>query len=283
MWSILKNLVFFLSHISSCEIMKRTLIFIFFALFLTSSHADAKPRKQKLLILIIASDNHPAYIELQKIWRAYMHLDPSHMEAYFIKGDPDLKSDFEIKGDTIWSKTPECFVPGIINKTILSLEAMRDRRMEFDFVLRTNLSSFLVFPRVLKFLETLPKTRCYCSTILRGGDDGSIVFGSGAGFFLSRDLAELMVEKKHLIFQHNCLYPDDVLVGYFLQQEQVRMLPLGAPRLDFPTLESWLTGKDKIPADVFHIRTKNQDHLRLTHEVYIQTQLLKMFYNVSQY
>lgn len=260
------------------------LSFIVFALILLIPSADATPtRTKKLLVLIIASDNHPAYIELQKIWRAYMHLDPQHVEAYFIKGDPNLPHDFEIKGDTIWSKTQECFVPGIVNKTVLSLEALRDRRMEFDFVLRTNLSSFLVFPRVLKFLETLPKTRCYCSTILRGGDDGSIVFGSGAGFFLSRDLAELMVEKKHLIFLNNCLYPDDVLVGYFYQHERVQMLPLGAPRLDFPTLDTWLTGKDRIPADVFHIRTKHPDHLRTTHEVYIQAQLLQMFYNVSHY
>lgn len=263
--------------------MKLILSFIL-GLCLFVSHAEAKPRNKKLLVLIIASDNHPAYIELQKIWRAYMHLDPSHVEAYFIKGNPDLQHDFEIKGDTIWSKTQECFVPGIINKTLLSLEAMRDRRMEFDFVLRTNLSSFLVFPRVVKFLNTLPKTRCYCSTILRGGEDGGIWFGSGAGFFLSRDLAELIVEKKHLLSQLTTVYPDDVLIGHFFQQEHVQMLPLGAPRLDFPTLESWLEGKDRIPADVFHIRTKNQhDHLRATHEVYIQAQLLKKFYNVSHY
>lgn len=265
--------------------MKRLFIFfLWLGIFFFSIPAEAKPRSHKLLVLIIASDNHPAYIEMQMIWRAYMHLDPNHVEAYFIKGDPNLQSDFEIKGDTIWSKTPECFVPGIINKTILSLEAMKDRRMEFDYVLRTNLSSFLIFPRLLKFMKTLPKNRCYCSTVMRGGEDGSIIFGSGAGFILSRDLAELMVEKKQLIFQHNRLYPDDVLVGLFLQQEKVELLPLGAPRVDFPTLECWLAHKDKIPEGVFHIRTKNQhDHLRSSHEVYIQAQLLKMFYNVTHY
>lgn len=31
-------------------------------------------RKNKILVLIIASDDQPAYIKLQQIWRAYMHL-----------------------------------------------------------------------------------------------------------------------------------------------------------------------------------------------------------------
>ena len=80
--------------------------------------------KIKLLVLIIASDNLPVYVEEQKIWRSYMHLDPRHVEAYFIKGNPQLPANYFFKEDVIWSQTQDCIIPGILNKTLLSMEAL---------------------------------------------------------------------------------------------------------------------------------------------------------------
>ncbi|MCX6988703.1 MAG: hypothetical protein NTZ52_04285 [Chlamydiae bacterium] len=125
------------------------------------SSLDLNHRNPKVLVLIIASDNFPGvdlvfpYPELKKIWRSYMHTNPN-IEAYFIQGDPNLSSPYEIQGDVIWSKTEENLRPGILNKTLLSIECMLPRINEFDYVLRTNLSSFYVFPRLLHFLQTLP-------------------------------------------------------------------------------------------------------------------------------
>ena len=113
------------------------------------------PRDIKILVLIICSDNLPVYPELQKIWRSYMHYDRNHVEAYFIKADPKLDVEYKIDNDVIWSKTDECLIPCITNKTLLSLEAMSSRFSDFDYVLRTNLSSFYVFPRLLNFLRTV--------------------------------------------------------------------------------------------------------------------------------
>lgn len=56
-------------------------------LFLITSHLQAvQPEKPiKLLVLIISSDNRPIYLEFEKLWRSYMHLNPEHVEAYFLK------------------------------------------------------------------------------------------------------------------------------------------------------------------------------------------------------
>lgn len=59
---------------------------------------------QKLLVLIIASDQRPVYIQEQALWRSYMNYDPEHVEVYFLKGDQDLGHAIEIKDDIVWCR-----------------------------------------------------------------------------------------------------------------------------------------------------------------------------------
>lgn len=237
----------------------------------------AFPQKNiKVLVLIIASDQLPVYQELQKMWQSYMHYDPQHVEAYFIKGDINLPVITEIKDDVIWSKTDEGWVPesaGIINKTIFSLQAMLPRLREFDYVLRTNLSSFYIFPRLLKFLETAPKRRFYCGS----GDTDDDPIASGCGFIMSPDVVKLLIKNKWH-FLNNNLSPDDCLIGHFLQKHRIKRTP--HHRMDIPTIEFWNEVKNMVSSELFHFRVKNaQDHLRSTDEIFIQSQLLNMFYS----
>jgi hypothetical protein len=228
----------------------------------------------KVLVLIIASDQLPVYVELQKIWKSYMHLDPEHVEAYFIRGNPKLPTPYQIQGDVIWSKTDEGWIPqsaGIINKTVLSLEAMMPRLHEFDYVLRTNLSSFYVFPRLLQVLEKLPRKKCYFAS--QTGVDSGI--GSGSGFILSPDLAEIIVKNKKVFLGHK-KSPDDVMIGNFLKKQGYKLSP--HRRIDFLTLDDWFNGRDSMPVDMFHFRVKTEDHLRLRDDIFIQSELLEIFY-----
>jgi hypothetical protein len=253
----------------------------FFILILACSFAfrvAADEKEMKILVLIIASDRFdgpeifPPYIAMQNTWRSYMHLDPDHVEAYFIKGDPNLETDFEIRGDVIWSKVEESWIPGILRKTLASLDCMRSRFSEFDYVLRTNLSSFYVFPRLLEFLKTAPREKCYCGPVIN--DD----FISGCGFILSRDVVELLMEQKGVLW--NCRWNDDVAIAKFLRSRGVELL--GADWTLLSSVDKWRQIKDSIPSDVFHFRTKNEFHnLRGTDELFIQSELLKMFYGTS--
>lgn len=248
---------------------------------------ESHKKSFKVLVLIISSDGTEAYRELQKVWKSYMHSDPAHFEVYFIKGNPELPTPFEIKGDDLFVKTEEGYVPGIVNKTILSMEAMLPRLKEFDYVLRTNLSSFYVFPRLLNFVSTLPKKKCYCG--IRMHIPGSwipkfgytINFVSGAGFLLSSDLVEMLVREKEDIFKFNNDLPDDVLIGLFFQNRSIHSIP--AERMDIPTRDQWIAQKDKIPERAFHFRAKNNNNIRtesesFSDELYINLELLKMFY-----
>lgn len=252
-----------------------------------SEESDSLHQKSpKVLVLIIASDDQKVYFELQKVWRAYMNSDPEHFEVYFIRGNPELSSPYAIRGNDLFVKSEENYVPGIVNKTILSMEALLPRLSEFDYVLRTNLSSFYSFSRLLDFIKTLPTENCYCGSHLHIPGEWIPQFGlthfvSGAGILISSDLAKMLVREKESIFALNTGLPDDVLLGYFFQNWGVPII--NAQRVDIPTWEHWEMLQDNIQDTSFHFRAKQTYHPRTAEdswedEVHINHELLKLFY-----
>lgn len=258
--------------------------YIIALLYLFSLHSFGKT--PKVLMLIIASDQFPVYVELQKMWRSYMHSNP-HIQTYFIKGDPHLTSEVQQDGDIIWSKviegwttptnTPQGFIPpsaGVITKTILSLDYFYPRFSEFDYIIRTNLSSFYNFSRLLRFLSHLPKTRCYCGSNI---GEGSTI-ASGCGFIMSTDVAAELVKNKYE-FIDNMNSTDDVLIGTFMEEHGIKYQP--HDRLDILSLKDWKKKKNTIPKNVFHIRVKcGEPPERITKDIYIHKKLIKKYYDV---
>lgn len=253
-----------------------TLVLITHSAFAATAFRSGFNPLPKVLVLIIANDDKEYYLEEQKIWRSYMHLDREHVEAYFIKASPDLEQPYLVVEDEIWSKTLENYVPGILNKTILSMEALLPRLDEFDYVLRTNLSSFYYFPKLLDFLKRLPPTECYSAVI--GQHNGK--FGSGAGFILSPDLVKLLINYKEKLLDTTS-FPDDVVIGRFFLQHNIGIIP--AKRLDFSSRSAFIKHRNQKLSKHYHFRLKHdQEHLRNTEEVYLQKTLTEMFYGVTQ-
>lgn len=159
----------------------------------------------KIIILIIANDS-PTYLKMQGIWRKYMNLHPN-IHAFFIKSDPNILCDIFLDkdNDTIFIKDTESLIPGIYNKTIRSIEYCL-RTIDFDFIYRTNLSSFLDLNGLYEFF--LSNKIDYGGYI---GNHESILFASGSGFILSREASIYLI--------NNTLeseLPDDVIIAKIL-------------------------------------------------------------------
>ena len=249
--------------------------YLLFLIVCLSVHA----KEMKLLVLNIAADGAPYYVELQKIWRTYMNYDPEHVESYFLKYDPNLDVPYKIEDSVIWFRGEETYIPGIADKTVLAMEVLKPRLKEFDFVLRTNLSSFVIFPRLLEFLKTLPKTGLYyaCENKILRKDEPYIPFGSGAALIFSPDVVEMMVRDKHKLIGKDLI--DDVLFGWFFHEKKV---PLRiATRMDILDLFTWIAWKDRIPENHYHFRLKNPDHRRMTDELMMHKAMVKMFYGTK--
>lgn len=270
--------------------MIRVLYPLLFSLFLSAALSAEEPKKLKTLILIIATDDKPAYRELQKIWEAYMNSDPAHFEAYFIRANPDLPAPYEIGKNEITVKTEESFIPGIINKTILSMEVLEQRLKEFDYVLRTNLSSFFPFNNLLNYLAKLPKKRCYCGISLytpegQFPDLKTIPFISGAGIILSTDLVKSLIKERGELEKYKSQLPDDVFIGLFCRKKKIPMIP--SQRWDYPTYDGWLKHNYKIEEYAYHFRAKYSYNARTAIDPYgdellTLKALLKRYYPTAQ-
>ncbi|MEN9343776.1 MAG: hypothetical protein RLZZ453_563 [Chlamydiota bacterium] len=258
-------------------------------LLLCSFVKAQETRPPKLLVLIIASDDLPIYKEHQKIWRAYMHLYPKQISSYFLKANPLLDTPYKIEADTIWVKTTETLTPGILEKTIIALEALLPSiREEFDFVLRANLSSFFVFPHLLAFLENCPRQKFYGSggvTHYYGYDShrwdhlsGLKRWGHGCGFLLSKDLVEALLSQKPFLQLQAPKGQDDVAIGNALIDICGYPLTL-TKRKDILSIADWYRERDCLSRSDYHFRVKNADpEERLSQDLFVYHKLFTHFY-----
>jgi hypothetical protein len=181
----------------------------------------------KIIFLIIDSDTPFAenYERCRNIWKKYMNSD-SNIKCFFIKYSEEISEEYIINEENnyILCKGKESYIPGILNKTVTSMEAVL-KKYDFDFLIRTNLSSFWNFKNLRNHIETLPKEKCINAVI---GNHIGIKFPSGAGFILSIDMVKLLTDKKDTL---EFFALDDVMIGNFYNKFNVNMIP--GKRFDF--------------------------------------------------
>ena len=136
-----------------------------------------------LIILVIASHSYD-YDMFAKQWYRYMNLF-TNVRTFFLYSDPTIKPDILVECDKITYKFEEWFEPGILFKTIAGMHVCNNL-FTYDYILRTNLSSFIHIPRLLTFLSSKPKTD-YVAAKQDEFREG-VWFLSGAGFIVSRDI-----------------------------------------------------------------------------------------------
>ena len=162
----------------------------------------------KILILIIDSDNLPIYSFCREIWRKYMNNFKPEINSFFIRGN---HTEDVLIGDTFYCKVIDNFYPGIIKKTIKAFEYFIN--YDYDYLLRTNLSSFYSLNNLISFLNNCPQEKyCLGAKINSYG----IFYPSGCGYILSKDIIIDIVENKNKI-EYNIW--DDVSIGLFLKDK----------------------------------------------------------------
>lgn len=177
----------------------------------------------KILMLVLASDTDERYSKLQTYWRRYMNSSPE-IDCYFYKGDPTLQEDtvLDVSSNTLWIKIPETW-DTIRMKMKMAFKYFVPEINKYDFIFRTNLSSFVHFDRYIAYCKTIEQREGFCSAVI--GEVDRISFPSGSGFTLTSDLAKLIADAddKELM--------DDVYVGWCFQKLTIPIQP--AKRLNF--------------------------------------------------
>lgn len=116
----------------------------------------------------------------------------------------------------------------ILSNTLTGFKWALEVEEKFDFVIRTNISSYWNIQNTLELLGSLPKTELYAGHELNVLDTHFI---AGDGIILSRDIVELISSR---ISEIDSSVIDDVAIGRFLRNYEIT--PRHVPRPIVQTL-----------------------------------------------
>uniref|UniRef100_A0A6C0AQ00 Uncharacterized protein n=1 Tax=viral metagenome TaxID=1070528 RepID=A0A6C0AQ00_9ZZZZ len=217
----------------------------------------------KFVFLIIDSDSESCYNENRTIIRSFMNSHPN-IKTFFVRMNPDQTDPVRLIGDVLMCRGTESFIPGILEKTLTSMEYCL-RNISFDFCIRTNLSSFWNFKELLHSSTTFPKEGFvsahlgqYNETKALGTPYYGVTFPSGSGYICSRDIIELYTANRSSFIMD---LPDDVAIGQFLLTKNI---PINSGKRHDYTHNTHQISQDIVLNDVlhghhYHYRVKGYD------------------------
>lgn len=225
----------------------------------------------RILLLILANDGDPVYLAFQMLWRKYMNSHPN-IRAYFYKGCPEITEPAVLADENTLLIQIHDTLENCYEKTLRAFDFFSKDFDKYDFIFRTNLSSFIYLPYYFEFCKQLPKTNC-CAAVIGGGEN--FKFPSGAGFTLSIDLA-----KRFLLERPPFDTQDDVTIGFALQSWKIPIIH--AERIDilsFYHMENIPMVIQKNPT-AYHYRLKNGEEKR-QYDVHSYIVLLSLYYGLE--
>jgi len=190
----------------------------------------------KLIILVLSQNDNGIYTDFYKSQKeTWDSVEIPNISTYYYFGNHECN---EICDHEILTNVSES-LENCGHKLLKSLELIKD--LEFDFIFRTNSSSYIdksiLYDRLVKI-----KDINYYSGI--NGYFGNIKFASGSGFVMTKKLVNLILNNKSS-FRHDLI--DDVAVGELLSRFKIPLY--NAERFD--TNEN-----GNIPKNYYHYRIK---------------------------
>jgi hypothetical protein len=200
----------------------------------------------KALVLVLAARMAPYPALVKTIERTWASREVEDVAVLFYFGGMELR---EAKRK-VYLPVPDD-LGGLGEKTLAAFRHVLDTR-DFDVVFRTNCSSYVDLPNLRAYLLAHGRDRGFYAGHV--GEHDGLRFASGSGYFLSRDLVELVV-KAQSAWDHAVL--DDVALGALLAGEGYAVE--AAPRQN--------CGSRRAVADAdlsqFHFRCKTSSWRRL--------------------
>jgi len=116
------------------------------------------------------------------------------------------------KGNTIYVKGTESINPGMIIKTAEAIKYINNH-YDYDFLFRTNLSTFINVNNLLEFTSKLSKVNTCAGFSFSG-------FITGTGMIMSKDVSQI-VAHSYVNFNYNNIH-EDVLISSILGHFKVK-------------------------------------------------------------
>jgi len=215
---------------------------------------------QKVLILVVCSRNYLSYISSKTQKKIFQN--NRNFKTIHYTGDSNLDHK---ELDYLGSSSKEYLYVNSRNdykniafKTLLAFEEVF-KKFEFDYIFRTNTSSFINLKKLEAYIDENQSTLDYSGVVL--DTKQQIKIASGAGFFISRKNIELIIDNKD---KFDIDSPDDVAVAKLMKENNI--FPKNIIREDLneantpKDLIKILNPKDLVNSNHFHYRCRLDPH-----------------------
>lgn len=245
-----------------------------------------EPKHYRAVILILASNNNKIYKNCRKIWKLYMNLDPL-IKVFFVYGNitnkNDELNDFNPLNDIYLNNINEDRFPYCINKTIEALKIIKMSGITYDFLVRTNISTFWDFNKLKEHLNCLPTTNCYSGNGPLLHYTG-VYYLSGTDTIVTPEMIDAFLENENLIDQG--VY-EDTSMGIFFNG--ILKVPFLQSRIcffeDIISIDEINKINKRINTAILenidHYRVKTMNDNREKIDYFIYMQLLDKIYGIK--
>jgi hypothetical protein len=214
---------------------------------------------KKVVILVMCSSN-TVYKEIEEsIKETWFNLKTEDVDIIFYK-DNNQVNEVIINDCDLLIPCNDGFET-LGKKTLMAINWVNEN-YNYEYIYRSNLGAYVNPSKLLKFLDDKPKTNFYCGII--GKTENyfglSVTFASGSGYFLSKDVVEILLRNKSLWMHHII---DDVALGDLLSKFKIYPSPL-AKRLNYCDDKIYYQIGDKNvdfinENEIYHIRLRSDD------------------------
>lgn len=226
-------------------------------------------QSKNIILLIYKSD--VIYDKMLELQRRYINSNPA-FKAYFILLDPAQKENIKIINDMIYVRGEESLL-NIMFKTLESFRLLIDSNINFNFIIRTNMSTIINLFALDNFLKSIPQKNIYCGGHILNlqwldpinGIIDQKYFGlnyvQGTSIILSKDMVEFCLKHQDLF---NLEVIDDVSFGIFFQKYKPQIYNnITQHNASFAIFDSKVSIKNDIPFIRFCTSDRNKDILNM--------------------
>lgn len=215
----------------------------------------------RAVLLVLASDNLDIYRKFKQIYEQYLNVS-NDIKVFFVLGNSTTKNTPGIN-DLIFD-VPETYYPGMLQKTLAAITHIKNN-YSCDYVIRTNLSTFWIFDRLLKRLDTLPSTNYATGPFRSCKHNGKILpsYISGTSLVMTKDAAFSLLEDESIF---DIDYPEDYAMTNSLKNSSVILQPPKTRSIGIVERNTVLTQQDLeglvSDTNIDHYRLKSSNDLR---------------------
>ena len=231
------------------------------------NNQPGEEKKCKILILVISSRKQPyKMLEKKGVRETWGKNVNENVRIIYLHGD-EIKKPV-LNGDELIVPAPE----GITNIGYKMIQAFKYCLEHFNFthIYRTNLSSYVHIPGLVKYATTTGFKNVYSGVI--NTFENKIKFISGSGYLLSKDIVEKVINNNEK-WEHELI--DDVALGKLLVH-YLQIAPMQCERLDILTKESLEYLTIELARKHFHFRCKGPIDER-EHDIMVMKKLDEIF------